>query len=77
MYRVFGLRLGPNFEVRSGARKTFYLWLTAVKIHTLLAFTKAYLLPYGFSGTHLTAAFNSTNLRTDKHSKILEQGCFN
>ena len=74
MFRVFGLRLGPNFEVRSAAGK---LWLTAVKIHASLAFTEKHLLPYDCNSTHLTAAFNSTNSRTDKQSKILEHRCFN
>ena len=38
MYRVYGLRLGPNFVVRLAADKNFYLQLTVEKMHAFAVF---------------------------------------
>ena len=43
MYRVCGLRLGPNFEVLLTAEKNFYLRLTVEKIHAFAVFNEIYL----------------------------------
>ena len=58
MYRVFGLRLGPNFGVWPAADKNLYLWLTVEKILALADFTKKYLRSYGCAATNFTAAVN-------------------
>ena len=38
MYRVYGLRLDPNFVVRLAADKNFYLQLTVEKMHAFAVF---------------------------------------
>ena len=53
MYRVFGLRLGPNFGVWPAADKNFYLWLTVEKILALAVFTKKYLRSCGCAATNV------------------------
>ena len=43
MYRVCGLRLGPNFGVWPAAGKNFYLWLTVEKMRAFAGETCAFL----------------------------------
>ena len=59
-YRVYGLRLGPNFGVRPVADKNFYLRLTVEKMHALVVFTEKSLPPYDCSGTNFTTVVNCT-----------------
>ena len=49
MYKVDGLRLGPNFGVCLTADKNFYLRSTIEKIHALTVFTEKYLRSHGCS----------------------------
>ena len=49
MYKVDGLRLGPNFRVCLTADKNFYLQSTIEKIHALAVFTEKYLRSHGCS----------------------------
>ena len=72
MYRVCGLRLGPNFVLWLAADKNFYLWLTVEKMHAFAVFTDKYLRPYGFSDTIFTATVNCTNPKSEILSKIIE-----
>ena len=47
IYRVCGLRLGPNFGMRLTAKKNFYLRLTVEKIDPFAVFSEKYLRSYG------------------------------
>ena len=69
MYRVCGLRLGPNIGV---AKKKFYLWLTPDEMHVFAVFTEKNLRSYGCSGTNFTTAVNCTNPNTEIQSEIIE-----
>ena len=64
VYKVYGLRLGPNFEVRLTAENNFYLRLTAEKMHAFGVFAEKYLRLYGYNGTNFTATVNCTNPKT-------------
>ena len=59
MYRVYGLRLDSNFEVRSAPDKNFYLRLTVEKIRAFSAFTEKCLRAYGFCFDDGNFAFNN------------------
>ena len=72
MYRVFGLRLGPNFAVRLAAEKNFYLRLTVGKMHAFDNACNRYLRPHGCSNTHFTATVNCPNPKTEVLSEIIE-----
>ena len=72
MYRVCGLRLGPNFAVRLSADKNFYLQLTVEKMHAFVVFGDKYLRPYGCSHTNLTTTVNCTSTKSQILSEIIE-----
>ena len=72
MYRVYGLRLGPNFEVWPAGDKHFYLRLIFEKMIAFAFFTENNLWPYGCSGTNFTATGNCTNSKTEMQTKIIE-----
>ena len=59
MYRVFGLRLGPNFGVWPMADKKFIL-------------TKKYLRLYGSGDTNYTAATNCGYPEIEIHNGTIE-----
>ena len=65
MYKVFGLRVGPNFAVRPATGKNFYLSLKDKKMVALTIFTEKYLWPYD---SNFTAASNYSNLKTEIQS---------
>ena len=64
LYRVFGLRLGPNLGVRPTVKKKFYFGSTIEKMHALVVFTEKYLRPYDCNDTNFTAAVKCTYLKT-------------
>ena len=72
MYRVCGLRLGPNFVLRLVTEKNFYLRLTFEKMHAFVVFKDKYLRPYGCSNTNVMATVNCTNSKTEILSEIIE-----
>ena len=72
MYRVSGLRLGPNFGLRLTDDKSFYLRLTVTKIHVLAVFTGKCLRSCGCSSTKFTAMLDSTNPKIEIQTKIIE-----
>ena len=72
MYRVYGLRLDPNFGVRAATDKNLYLSLTVEKIYAFAVFTKKYLQPYGYSDINFTAVVNRTSSKTEMQTKIIE-----
>ena len=72
IYRICGLRLGPNFWVWLTAEKNFYLRLTTEKMHGFAAFTEKYLWSYSCSGINFTATINCTNPKTEIQIKSIE-----
>ena len=72
IYRVCGLRLGPNFGVQPATGKNFYLRLTVEKMCAFTVFTQKYLRSYGYNDTIFTTAVNCTNQKTEAESKIIE-----
>ena len=72
MYRVYGLRLGPNFVLRLGADKSFSLRLTIEKVHTFAIFNDKYLQPYDCSDISFTATVKCTNPKTEIKVKPLK-----
>ena len=72
MYRVGGLRIGPNFKGRLVADKNFYLQLTVEKMHALAVFSDKYLRSYGCSDTFFTATVNCTNPKYQILSEIIK-----
>ena len=72
MYRVYGLRLGPNYGVGPAADKNFYFRLTIEKMYAFAVFTEKYLRSYNCSGTNFTAAVNCTSPKTELQTKIME-----
>ena len=72
MYRVYGLRLGPNYGVGPAADKNFYFRLTIEKMYAFAVFTKKYLRSYNCNGTNFTAAVNCTSPKTELQTKIME-----
>ena len=72
IYRVCGLRLGPNFGVRPATGKNFYLRLTVEKMCAFTVFTQKYLRSYGYNDTIFTTEVNCTNQKTETESKIIE-----
>ena len=72
MYRVCGLRLGPNFVLWLAADKNFYLWLTVEIMHAFAVFSDKYLRPYGCSDTIFAVTVNCTNPKSEILSKIIE-----
>ena len=72
MYRVCGLRLGPNLGVQLTDEKKNYLRLMGGKMHAFAVFTDKYLRPYGCPDTNFTAAVKCTNLKPKIQSEIIE-----
>ena len=72
MYRVFALRLAPNFEVPSAADKKFYLQLTVRKLRVPVVLTKKYLRLDDYSDTNLTAAVDCENRKIETLSGIID-----
>ena len=72
MYRVYGLRLGPNYGVGPAADKNFYFRLTIEKMYAFAVFTEKYLRSYNCNGTSFTAAVNCTSPKTELQTKIME-----
>ena len=72
MYRVCGLRQGPNFGMRLTAVKNFYLRLAIEKIHAFAVFTEKYLRSYDCGGTKFTATVKCTNAKTEMQIEIIE-----
>ena len=72
MYRVYGLRLGPNYGVGPAADKNFYFRLTIEKMYAFAVFTEKYLRSYNCNGTNFTAAVNCTSPKTELQTKIME-----
>ena len=64
MYKVFGLRLGPSFEVRPAADKNVYWRLVVEKIYVFAVFSKKHLQSYGCVATKFTAAVNHAYPKT-------------
>ena len=65
MYRVCGLRLGPNFGMWLTGGRNFYLPLMAEEMHAFVVFTDKCLRSYGCSGTNLMATVNCTSPKTE------------
>ena len=72
MYRVYCLRLGPDFVVQLAVEKKIYLRLMVEKMNTFAVFNNKYLRPHGWSDTTFTATVNCTNPKTEILSKIIE-----
>ena len=72
MYRIYGLRLGPNFGMRLVAGKNISLRLTFEKMYPFAVFTEKYLRPYGCNDTNFTAVVNCGNPKTEMQSKIIK-----
>ena len=61
MYGVWGLRLGPKFEMWPAAERNLYLRIEGEKIRSFAAFTKKYLEPHGWNGANFAAVAKCTN----------------
>ena len=72
MYRVFGLRLGPNFVAWLAADENFYLRLTVEKLYGFAVFYDKYLRPYGCNDTNFAVAVICTSPKTETLSEIIE-----
>ena len=72
MYRVFGLRLGPNFVMRLVMDKNIYLPLTVEKMHAFADFNDDYLHPHGCGDANSTATVNCINSKIEIKVKSLK-----
>ena len=72
MYRIYGLRLGPNFVLQLVAGKNFYLWLMVEKMHAFAVLYDKYLRPYHRSDTNFMTTVKCTNPKTEIKVKSLK-----
>ena len=72
MYKLCGLRIGPNIGVGPVIDKKFYLRLAADKRHSFAVSAAKYLRPCGCSGTNFTAMVNCTNPYTEIQNEITD-----
>ena len=72
MYRICGLRLGPNLVVRPTTVKKFYLRQTVWKMHMFVILYEKYLRSFGCSDANCTAMVKLTNLKTKIQREMIE-----